>query len=605
MKNVPENELFSAYLDGELTAEEQAEIERLLAASPAARQLVDELRALSTSLQALPSHAIGEDISGQVLRKAERRMLSEPTAARPRKPEASQAEVPTWRVIVRRVARPRTLAWSGVAVAVALLLMVMESGRLQEPRDRRPVAIKTPAAADESEATSGAAPSIQANEEMAEQAAPDRAVFAELPPSEPLRSRPGFVVGKADARPPAAEPPGAPTPMPPPPAPFAESPVPATEPAKSSPKGEGRGQAGYGFAGRFGTAGGVESAGKRGKVAGVPARREPVPEDAPSVAAKEAERAGVAAGPESMGRTMPGQPGPEVQQAETSLVVWGNVTAEAVRDQVFERLLEKQQIAPAEGVERREGRPSGASGRTHQDELRMFKAVKEPVEVIQWEIEGTRDQIMGLLADLSGRPAEFTLLSHPSALRDGPPDFRGFHGPGQVPTRGSAGTPLYEAVQSVTDDADAAPQKKADQIEPGKLPDVEEEPKLQEGQVAQPKRETAEAEESETAEPSMEGAVEQTPVGTPGKDAEKPKAEPGQSQQPATRAQTEESDREVRKYYVRFVFQVVKPDLPNVAASVAKESPQAEAASEAAAPAEVEAMELPAAEAAEPADVEP
>ncbi len=44
MNDLPQNELLSAYLDGELTAAEQAEIEQLLADSPAARQLVEELR---------------------------------------------------------------------------------------------------------------------------------------------------------------------------------------------------------------------------------------------------------------------------------------------------------------------------------------------------------------------------------------------------------------------------------------------------------------------------------------------------------------------------------------------------------------------------------
>ena len=54
MNDLPQNELFSAYLDGELTAAEQAEVERVLAASPDARQLLEELRALSATLQALP-----------------------------------------------------------------------------------------------------------------------------------------------------------------------------------------------------------------------------------------------------------------------------------------------------------------------------------------------------------------------------------------------------------------------------------------------------------------------------------------------------------------------------------------------------------------------
>lgn len=54
MNHLPQDELLSAYLDGELTAAEQAEVERLLATDPAARQLLDELRTLSATLQALP-----------------------------------------------------------------------------------------------------------------------------------------------------------------------------------------------------------------------------------------------------------------------------------------------------------------------------------------------------------------------------------------------------------------------------------------------------------------------------------------------------------------------------------------------------------------------
>ena len=76
MNDVPKNELLSAYLDDELTAVEQAEVERLLAADPAARQTLDELRALSATLQALPRQKLGEDLSPQVLRVVERRMLT-------------------------------------------------------------------------------------------------------------------------------------------------------------------------------------------------------------------------------------------------------------------------------------------------------------------------------------------------------------------------------------------------------------------------------------------------------------------------------------------------------------------------------------------------
>ncbi|HYW80427.1 MAG TPA: zf-HC2 domain-containing protein, partial [Thermoguttaceae bacterium] len=86
MKNLPENELFSAYLDGELTAEEQAQVERMLAESPAARQLLDQLRALSSTLQGLPQYKLDGDLSETVLRNAERAILTRPvpsTSAQP------------------------------------------------------------------------------------------------------------------------------------------------------------------------------------------------------------------------------------------------------------------------------------------------------------------------------------------------------------------------------------------------------------------------------------------------------------------------------------------------------------------------------------------
>lgn len=125
MRNVPENELFSAYVDGELTAAEQAEVEQLLATSPAARQLVDDLRSLSATLQGLPVQQLGVDLSQEVLRLAEHRMLSG------RGDSDTELEKPfpqsgSWRAFVRRWTRPRIWVWPGVAVAVSLLLMVLQ-----------------------------------------------------------------------------------------------------------------------------------------------------------------------------------------------------------------------------------------------------------------------------------------------------------------------------------------------------------------------------------------------------------------------------------------------------------------------------------------------
>ncbi len=128
MNDVPENELFSAYLDGELTADEQADMERLLASSPAARQLLDELRALSSNLQALPQYKLDEDLSEQVIRAAERKVLArserlnQPTEQRPSLLRPS---------LLRRLIESRALVWSGLAVVVAVMLMI---GQPQEDR---------------------------------------------------------------------------------------------------------------------------------------------------------------------------------------------------------------------------------------------------------------------------------------------------------------------------------------------------------------------------------------------------------------------------------------------------------------------------------------
>ena len=89
MNDVPDTELFSAYLDGELTADEQTRVEQILAASAMARQLLEELRALDSTLQGLPQEKLDEDLSPRVLEVAERRMLLPSDASN--KPSAGRA----------------------------------------------------------------------------------------------------------------------------------------------------------------------------------------------------------------------------------------------------------------------------------------------------------------------------------------------------------------------------------------------------------------------------------------------------------------------------------------------------------------------------------
>jgi anti-sigma factor RsiW len=159
MNDLPQNELLSAYLDGELTTAEQAEMERLLAQSPAARQLLEELRSMRSMLQALPQEKLTEDLSRQVLRVAERRMLTEeePGAAE----DGPMALAPLGRSLFKRFLSRRTMAW--LAVTAAVLIMVRISERWQNLRPiadvDKEVALAKPAQPPQS---SGPPPTMQA-----------------------------------------------------------------------------------------------------------------------------------------------------------------------------------------------------------------------------------------------------------------------------------------------------------------------------------------------------------------------------------------------------------------------------------------------------------
>jgi hypothetical protein len=64
------DELLSAYLDGEATADERAAVEAQLAASEADRRLLEELQALRGELQSLPQAAASDDFADRVVRAA-------------------------------------------------------------------------------------------------------------------------------------------------------------------------------------------------------------------------------------------------------------------------------------------------------------------------------------------------------------------------------------------------------------------------------------------------------------------------------------------------------------------------------------------------------
>ena len=86
MRNLVTEELVSAYIDGEVTADEQALVERALAESAECREMFEELQGLRTGLQALPRFELPKDFHQRVLRQAERAALLPGADAEPVSP---------------------------------------------------------------------------------------------------------------------------------------------------------------------------------------------------------------------------------------------------------------------------------------------------------------------------------------------------------------------------------------------------------------------------------------------------------------------------------------------------------------------------------------
>ncbi|HVC97010.1 MAG TPA: zf-HC2 domain-containing protein, partial [Pirellulales bacterium] len=164
---IPDGELLSAYLDGELPADQRARVERLLAERPESRQLLDELRALRGTLEAVPRYRLEDDFAARVLRAAERAMLSgdalflgqtgpsapvagdahaEGDAAEANghsreagKPVPASSQEATWSSREpgwswQRARRP--MLWSCLALAAALLIMLVQPDGPAARRER-------------------------------------------------------------------------------------------------------------------------------------------------------------------------------------------------------------------------------------------------------------------------------------------------------------------------------------------------------------------------------------------------------------------------------------------------------------------------------------
>lgn len=125
-------EQLSAYLDGELSPAERAEVEALLRQRPELAPMLDRYRELGDEIRQLPHHSLGSEFAPRVLAAAEQAAQQPARPASPRRSwliAAATALVATaagaiaivaWRSDRQEVAQPPALSTSVQAVATAL-----------------------------------------------------------------------------------------------------------------------------------------------------------------------------------------------------------------------------------------------------------------------------------------------------------------------------------------------------------------------------------------------------------------------------------------------------------------------------------------------------
>ncbi|MFO0899642.1 MAG: zf-HC2 domain-containing protein [Pirellulales bacterium] len=177
MNERPDDDLISAYLDGELSPAETAEVEKLLAESPEARQLLEDFRALGTGLRGLPKLHLDEGFRDRVLRQAERSTLAGNAwqdAVKPAPASGGEDGPGVFRF-------PRTWQgwkWATLATAAALAIWVFGRGSLEQPRQ---VAIAPVEKAPLPKAKVGAAPAV--TRELDERGGAPVAEHFDVPPA--------------------------------------------------------------------------------------------------------------------------------------------------------------------------------------------------------------------------------------------------------------------------------------------------------------------------------------------------------------------------------------------------------------------------------------
>ena len=118
-----DDELLSAYVDGELTAAERALVENRLRSDAAAAALVEELRSLSSTIKSLPRETLPRDLRPGVLAEVEQ--------ARADLERHGPATLPLEPVDRWKGSR-RGLVWSALAIAATVLIAVFQPAEVEQ-----------------------------------------------------------------------------------------------------------------------------------------------------------------------------------------------------------------------------------------------------------------------------------------------------------------------------------------------------------------------------------------------------------------------------------------------------------------------------------------
>ncbi|MGB9688033.1 anti-sigma factor family protein [Thermogutta sp.] len=136
MSRKPDQELLSAYLDGELTPQELLHVEQWLSRDPEARQLLERLRRQRDLLASLPSVRCPQNLAPVVLETAEQRILLEgvPSKAIGNTPiRGKRGQLQELSSLARRIFRPRNLGWAILAGSIGLAILLLYPER--RPRE--------------------------------------------------------------------------------------------------------------------------------------------------------------------------------------------------------------------------------------------------------------------------------------------------------------------------------------------------------------------------------------------------------------------------------------------------------------------------------------